>query len=442
MFFSATRLSSLWDRLHTSFWFLPAAMSGVAVALSFVLVRVDVWLSVGVVSKFNLLYTFGPEGARSILSVIASSMITVASLIFSITMLTLQLASSQFGPRVLRNFMRDRSNQIVLGTFIATFLYCLLVLRTVRGTEDSSFVPHVSVAFGTLLAIASVAGLIYFIHHIASSIRIETLLADLAAETRSAVDRLYPERMGQDPSRDQDETVDHLIPSDFEGNARHVHADWSGYVQRIGVDALMRIATEHDLVVRIEARPGRFVSKGDAMLAAYPRDRVSDEIANDLGGALVVGLDRTPEQDLEFSIRRIVELAQRSLSPGIIDPTTALYCIDRLGEVLGRLADREIPSPMRFDEKRKLRIVTKIDTLGDLACHAFSAIARYGITDVDVIARLLSTMDSLSRSSPREAREAIMGLREAIRRESEKQVSLAFDREAVQALPESRGYGF
>jgi uncharacterized membrane protein len=164
-----TRLSSLWGRLHTSFWFLPAAMSGVAVALSFVMVEVDVWLSVDVVQKFCLLYTFGPEGARAILSVIASSMITVASLIFSITMLTLQLASSQFGPRVLRNFMRDRSNQIVLGTFIATFLYCLLVLRTVRGTENSSFVPHLSVAFGALLAIASVA--VHFIHHIATSIR-------------------------------------------------------------------------------------------------------------------------------------------------------------------------------------------------------------------------------------------------------------------------------
>ncbi len=255
----------------------------------------------------------------------------------------------------------------MLGTFIATFLYCLLVLRTVRGTENSSLVPHLSVAFGALLAIASAAVLIYFIHHIATSIRIETLLAHLAAETRSAVDRLYPERMGQNPSRDKDGTAEHLIPGDFEGGARQVRADGSGYVERIGVDALMRIAIEHDLVVRIEARPGRFVSEGDAVLAAYPRDRVSDEIANDLGGAFVVGLDRTPEQDLEFSIRRIVELAQRSLSPGINDPTTALYCIDRLGEVFGRLADREIPSPMRFDEKRQLRIVTEINTFGELA---------------------------------------------------------------------------
>jgi uncharacterized membrane protein len=126
-------------------------------------------------------------------------MITVASLIFSITMLSLQLASSQFGPRVLGNFMRDRSNQIVLGTFIATFLYCLFVLRSVRGMEGNSFVPHLSVAFGILLAAASVAVLIYFIHHIATSIRVETLLENLAEDGCDAVDRLFPEQLGRGP---------------------------------------------------------------------------------------------------------------------------------------------------------------------------------------------------------------------------------------------------
>ena len=132
---SATRLSSLWDHLQTSFWFLPASMATLATASSFVLVQFDAWLGVEVVRDFGWLYTFGPEGARAVLSTIASSMITVAGLTFSITMLTLQLASSQFGPRLLRNFMSDRGNQLVLGTFIATFVYCLLVLRTVRGTE-------------------------------------------------------------------------------------------------------------------------------------------------------------------------------------------------------------------------------------------------------------------------------------------------------------------
>ncbi|MDQ3559511.1 MAG: DUF2254 domain-containing protein, partial [Pseudomonadota bacterium] len=347
-FFSATRLSSFWDRLRTSFWFLPSGMAGVAIALSFVLVRVDTWLGVEVVRDLGWLYTFGPEGARAILSAVASSMITVAGLTFSITMLTLQLASSQFGPRLLRNFMRDRGNQIVLGTFIATFVYCLLVLRTVRGTEESSFVPHISVAFGVLLALASIAVLIYFIHHVATAIRIETLLAELAAEARAAVDRLYPERFGHDAAP-VEKPAERSIPSDFEHEARPVSATASGYVQRIDVDALLKLATEHDLLVRIDANPGRFVTERDAILAAYPPGRVSDENADRLRGALVIGQECTPDQDLEFSIRRIVEIAQRALSPGINDPTTALYCIDRLGEALGRLAERDIPSAMRFD---------------------------------------------------------------------------------------------
>ncbi|MEF2548223.1 DUF2254 domain-containing protein [Aurantimonas sp. E1-2-R+4] len=382
--FSITRVSAFWGRLNSSFWFVPTMMCAVAVGLSFLLIEVDTRLGVGTVSEFGLLYTFGPEGARAILSVIASSMITVASLIFSITMLSLQLASSQFGPRVLENFMRDRSNQIVLGTFVATFLYCLVVLRSVRGTADSSFVPHLTVAFAVVLAAVGVAVLIYFIHHIATSIRIETLLAQLAADGCAAVDRLFPERLGHGPLHYEDEPAADRLPNDFDAGSERVSADASGYVQNVGMDALMQIATEHDLVLRIETPPGRFVTEGECMITAYPRDRVSDGIAESLRGVLVIGRDRSVNQDLEFAIRRIVELAQRSLSPGINDPTTALYCIDRLGEVFGRLSGRDLPSPIRYDDTGQLRILTEVIVIEELACNAFSAIARYGTSDVDV----------------------------------------------------------
>jgi uncharacterized membrane protein len=180
-------------------------------------------------------------------------------------------------------------------------------------------------------------------------------------------------------------------------------------------------------------RPGRFVAEGDALLLAYPRDRVTDEVADRLRVALALGPDRTPEQDLEFSIRRIVEIAQRALSPGINDPTTALYCIDRLGEALGRLAGRDMPSPMRFDEKRRLRIITEVTALNELACPAFAAIARYGMADADVVARLLGAIDQLNEVAAPETRNAITALSEAIRRESQKEASLEFDRRAVQA---------
>jgi uncharacterized membrane protein len=436
--FSITRVTAFWGRLNASFWFVPAVMALLAISLAFVLIEVDALRDVAQTDNPTALYTFGPAGARATLSVIASSMITVASLIFSITMLSLQLASSQFGPRTLGNFMQDRSNQIVLGTFIATFLYCLVVLRSVRGTEGSSFVPHLAVAFGVLMAAASVAVLLYFIHHIASSIRVETLLEKLAVEGCAAVDHVFPERLGHGQA---DEAVGQPLPDDFVTDSRQIAADSDGYVQSIGGDVLMRIAAKHDLVLRIVARPGVFVTKGACVITAYPKARVSDKIDEDLRGAVVIGRDRTPYQDLDFAIRRIVELAQRSLSPGINDPTTALYCIDRLGQVLGRFSDRDIPSPMRLDQSGQLRVLTEVFDLGDLTCRAFAAIARYGMTDVDVVTRVAQTLATLETSFPVAARIAVSDLRGQVLRESGGLTVYAFDRKTLLDLQEDRGRG-
>jgi uncharacterized membrane protein len=377
---------------------------------------------------------FGAEGARTILSVIATSMITVASLIFSITMLSLQLASSQFGPRVLGNFMRDRSNQIVLGTFISTFLYCLFVLRSVQGMEGADFVPHFAVAFAIVLSAVSVAVLIYFIHHIATSIRVETLLEKLVIEACAAVDRLFPQRLGHDPVGTAETPHKPRLPGDFDGHSRKIAADLDGYVQNVGVDVVMRLASKHDLVLRLDAPPGQFVTKGACLITAYPQNRLSAEVIKGLRGAVVIGRDRTSYQDLEFAIHRIVELAQRSLSPGINDPTTALYCIDRLGQVLGRLAGRDFPSPLRLDSDGQLRVLTKGVVFDDLACRAFAAIARYGVADADVVSRLSDTLATLALSVPPSARDAITAFREQVLNASRSAAVYGFDRKILSDL--------
>ncbi len=427
-FIPTAKFFGYWDRLRSSFWFIPSTMAVAAIVLSFSLVQLDTALSTEVVGKWGWLYTSGPEGARSILSSIASSMITVAGLTFSITMLTLQLASSQFGPRLLRNFMRDPGNQVVLGTFIATFVYCLLVLRTVRGTEELSFVPHLSVAFGILLALASIAVLIYFIHHIATAIRIETLLAELADEIREAIDRLYPERLGEGPAPLNNRTDHHKVTADLVRDAHSLFANKCGYVQRVDLDALMSLATEHDLLLRTDARPGCFVTESDALLRIHP-EHVSKEIGDALRSTFVIGQERTPEQDLEFSVRRIVEIAQRALSPGINDPTTAIYCIDRLSEALGCLAERDIPSPYRFDSNRCLRVVAEVVSLEDLACPALAAVARYGITDADVARRLIAALSNLQSADLTPAQNAIFAeMAKEIRRASDQEQPLKFDR--------------
>lgn len=413
---SLNRLVAGWDRLRESFWLLPSLMAAGAIALSFGLTRLDAAVDDQTYRRLDWIYLFGPEGARSILSAIASSMITVAGLTFSITMLTLQLASSQFGPRLLRNFLRDRGNQLVLGTFIATFLYCLLVLRTVKGVEGSSFVPHVSVAVGILMSIASLAVLIYFIHHTAHSIRVESILASLAAETGAAIERLFPEKLGREAPAET-ELRRPLAPADV-ATARVIRPERSGYVQMVDGEGLMTRAVALDIVVHLAVAPGAFVTPDDVLMTAAPGSGVDPAAAEGLRATLVIGEERTPTQDLAFSIRRIVEIAQRALSPSVNDPTTAIYCIDRLGEALARLAGRQMPGAHRLDAEGRLRVVAQPVSFGALANEAFAAVARYGISDADVVRALLHTLERLAGRIPPTERGVLASLAEAIRREA------------------------
>jgi uncharacterized membrane protein len=405
---SITRLLSIWDLLRGSFWFLPGLMAAGAVLLSFGAVELDAAMEADAYGRFEFVYLFGPEGARAILSAVATSMITVAGLTFSITMLTLQLASSQFGPRLLRNFMRDRGNQMVLGTFISTFLYCLLVLRTVKGVEGASFVPHLAVAIGVVLAVAGLAVLIYFIHHTANSIRIETLLASLAEETAATIDRLFPEKLGHEEAEAGAE------PPDF-STAHVVCAKSSGYVQSIDNAALLRLSTEEDVIVNVVAQPGSFVTERDPLLRVLSAQALSEERADALRAALIVGIERTPYQDLDFSIRRIVEIAQRALSPGINDPTTALYCIDRLREALVRLAERRTPSSQRHDDEGRLRVVVEPVPFEALASSALGAVGLYAGSDSDVLKALAAAVDRVIAAAAGRDRASLLALHRSVK---------------------------
>lgn len=408
-----TFLPRIWDRLHSSFWFVPSVMTFCAVVTAILLVLLEALEAtrVGWIAQWT--YAFGPESARAILSAIAGSMITVAGVTFSMTMLTLQLASSQFGPRMLRNFMRDRGNQIVLGTFLSTFVYCLIVLASVRGSGGSSFVPLIAVTFGMTLAVASLATLIYFVHHIANSIRIETVLANLAAEACSSVDRVFPQK-GHAPAPFPQRPVAQVLPDGFEDGSRAVVSALSGYIQSIDLDRVLRVAHDHDLVVHIDCEVGDFVATSGSFMRAHPYGHVTDAIATELCNAVAMGQERTPQYDVAFALRRIVEIAQRTLSPGINDPTTALYCLDRLEEVLGILAGRQMPSGRILDQDTTLRVVFQPICFADLACASFAAVGRYGIRDKDVMARLLDVMERSSRGASAQDRTAIMGLHDQI----------------------------
>lgn len=387
-----TRLLYYWDSLQTSYWFVPALLNVLAAVVAVAMIGLDHQLQ-DAARKTDVwwIYGGGPEGARAVMSTIAGSMITVAGVVFSITIVALSLASGQFGPRLLRNFIRDRSNQVVLGTFTGTFIYCLLVLRTILGTDNGQFVPGAAVALGIVLALLSLGVLIYFIHHVAISIQAHQIVAAVSREMHDTIDRLWPDPL-TDAAHDGDDTEDDGLPADFERSAALVPACTGGYVAALDVDHLLHLAKDRDLVMRLVVRPGQFVIAGSPVALVAPDSAIDDDVTRSINEAFLLESQRTPYQDLEFTVDQMVEVALRALSPGINDPFTAIICVDWLAESLGRLAGRSIPSPRQYDDQGKLRVVTRAVTFAHVTDAAFNQIRQYGSSSASVMIRLLEAL--------------------------------------------------
>ena len=383
-----------WDRLRSSFWFLPALMAGGAVALAYATVALDETAMVNDWLRLQRwVYTGGAEGASLMLGTIASSMITIAGVVFSMTLVALSLASSQLGPRLLRTFMRDRTNQVVLGTFIATFVYCLLVLRTIRRADEIAFVPHLSVTIGLLFALASLGVLIYFIHHVSVSIQADEVVARVGIELIQGIDRLFPQPVSNVQVRPAVVASAASPPDEFDREAHPVASAEDGYLQYIDADALMTLATEQKMLLRIEKRPGQYVAMGCPLATAWPGDRVTEPLAAAINAVFILGHQRTAAQDVEFAIHQLVEIAVRALSPGINDPFTAITCVDRLGSALRRLAQRNMPSSLnRFDEEGQLRVIMPAITFPVIVNAAFNQIRQHARSSAAVTVRLLETI--------------------------------------------------
>ncbi len=427
-----TKLSKLLDSLHSSFWFVPTLMVVLAIGLSFLTIHIDQSANAEIIGDLGWAYALGPSGSRAILSAIAGSMVSVATTAFSITIVALQLASSQFGPRLLRNFMQDTGNQIVLGTFISTFVYSLLVLRTINGVAKNEFVPHIAVTCGIGLAIASIGVLIYFIHHSASSIQVDHVISKVGRELDDAIDKLFPKQIGRSASKYRNEPSINDIPADFARGSRSIQATSSSYIQAIDTDRLMELATEGNLLLQIQKYPGDFVVKGSPLAIAYPEKAVGKKLAEQINRAFVVGSQRTDQQDIEFSINQLVEIASRALSPGINDPFTAVRCVDQLSAALCHLAQKEIPSAYRYDDRDKLRIIAEPVSFIDALDAAFNQIRQYGQTSVAVTMRLLEAIAVIAPFTHTQTdRAALLRHANMIDRSSQDKIAEELDRNDI-----------
>jgi uncharacterized membrane protein len=388
------------ERLRAGFWAVPSACVTVAALLALVLVAVDRRL------QAELAYTFGagPDGAREVLSAITTAMITFTGLVFTITIVVLQLTSSQFSPRVLRTFLRDRQTQYALGVFAATFVYAVLVLRTVDSSdEDQQFVPAVSTTVAVALLLLSVALFVAYIHHITTAMQASSIIAAIAAETRSAIERRFPPGHDQ-PVDDRPAPVAAAVAA--AASARAVlPARRSGVVTALDRSRLVELARAADVVLQTQVRLGDFVPEGAPLLEVLGNPAELDSKA--VLRSVSQHQDRSMDEDVAFGFRQLCDVAERALSPSMNDPTTAVQVLDQLHDLLRRLATRPLRTGMLTDDDGRLRLVTPPERLADYLSLSLQGIDQYGADARPVQERIDALLVDVAAAALPEHRAAV-----------------------------------
>ena len=384
------RFRKLLSALGEMFWVVPALMvlGGVLGAVG--LVSVD---RSGIVPKWLIespwLYNGGGTGARTLLGAVASSTIGVAGTVFSITIASLSLAAGQMGPRLLRNFTRDRGNQFTLGTFS----YALMVLRSVRTRDEGDFVPHLSLSIGIALAFVCVGTLVFFVGHMAGRINVDRVIELVAEDVRSAIERLTTEEAQPRPPSDADWR-----------DAVPVTDPRRGYLQQLDERGLADWAAEHGVTIRLLVRPGDYVFPGAPVALTMPETREADAAIRD---ATALGPQRISSADLEFAVRQLVEVAVRALSPGINDPHTAMSVLDRLGAALCDLAPRHLPNGVSLRGGKPVLVVPAIDYDG-LTDVMFHLIRQSASGSTAVLMRILEVLAAVLGCEQNPSRVAVL----------------------------------
>ena len=394
---------ALWDRLRSTYWFVPSLMTIGCVALAIGLTWLDRSYT-ELPGWMGWAYGGGADGARALLSAVAGSTITVVSVTFSVMVVALTVSSQHFGPLLLSSFMRDNASQAVLGTFTGTFAYCLLVLRTVQGDGGDgyeAFVPHLAVSGSVVLTLLSVAMLIYYVHHVAVSMQVAAITARVVEDLEASIDRIYPEELGADEAPDDPPLA---VPAD----ATLVRSCISGYVQEIDGDALVAAAADASTVLWVLERPGSFVVEGQPIAAVAPAPADVQRLAAAVRRTFVVGGDRTSRQDVAYAAQQLVEVALRALSPGMNEPFTAMTCVDRLGQGLARLGVRRTPSARRADADGRTRVIAPPRRFDDLVVEIFEPIVRHPESEPVVLARVRSVLTMLAALVSRPADRAAL----------------------------------
>ncbi len=423
-------LPSAWRReaLRTNLWLVPTVEIVLAVALFAVTYALDRAAYEGTLHFPSFVISGTADAARQILTTIAAAVITVVTLVFSITIVTLTLASTQFGPRMLRNFIRDRITQITLGSFVATFVYAILALVSVGPSSHGEFVPHLSITVTMALVLVDVVVLVVFINHIAKSIQLPQVIASIAGDLAQAIDAELMQPAA--PVSKAGPSLSEMLTR-LDEDSGVVRAPSSGYLQYVSMSTLIEISSRSRAVIRLLHRPGHFVIEGEPLADVWPA-AAAPGVARALGGAHATGPHRTLTQDVSFAVDQLVEIAIRALSPAVNDTFTALACIDWLGDGLSKLAGRWRPATVFRDAAGHVRVITGTIPFGRLLARAHDKIrqASRGMPAV-MIRQLDGLAKVMAYTSTTQQRELLLEQAAMILRGSEESVPEEADRADV-----------
>lgn len=384
-----------WEELRTTLWVVPSILVVVSVLLFVATFEVDVAAFHGQLTLPVWIRTGSADAERQVLIAIAAAVITVVGVVFSITILALTLASQQFGPRMMRNFVRDVGNQVTLGVFVGTFVFAVLSLVSINSLGPE-FVPHLSTSVAEALLLVDLGILIYFIHHIAKSIQLPEVIAGIADDLMQSIDAEFPDVVGNEHELGRPhsgKTVPELLKL-IEEEGAVVPSQKSGYIQYVGYVQLIEIATGTDSVIRLEHRPGHFLAEARPLAMVWPR-QAAPEVALALSKAHVAGPHRTLVQDPVFAIDQLVEIAIRSVSSVVNDTFTALTCIDWLSAGLGRVSGRVLDEGVYRDSSGKVRLIEFDPSYARMVNRAFDKIRQSAAGMPAVLIRLIDSLGSI-----------------------------------------------
>ena len=396
----------LWVKtLQQNYWFWPSAMSLSALVLGVVLPYLDTQLGAGWIEAVGFVRPTEVAGARAILTTLAGATLGVAGVAFSVTIVAVSFASANYGPRLIGNFMADKHNQVVLGIFVATFVYCITVLSTVHaGTEFGgstldAFVPQLSVFFALLLMLAAVGALIAYIHHIPESINIMNLTADIGDKLNRAIGRMMDDaddRGDKDGAHRDVEAWSGAQPAD---HTHVVRAATAGFLQRVDVPSLIAFAAENRTQIALHRAPGDFLVEDEIILSARATGLDADGFADKMRDCYTQGDNRTDMQDVLFLSDQLVEVLGRALSPGVNDPHTAMLCLDWLRVGLVGFARRAPTQPACQGD----RVLYRRVTFEDMLDRSFDRMRQYIATDRNATLHALAVLSDVAAAGCRAA---------------------------------------